>query len=37
MSNVNRCIVNGTFLENLRNADITQIFEEFDRLLKSDY
>ena len=37
MSDINRCIVNGTFPQNLENADITPTFKKDDRLLKSNY
>ena len=36
-SDVNRCIKNGTFPENMKNADITPTFKEGHRLLKSNY
>ena len=36
-SDINRCIVNGTFPNNLKNADITPTFNKNDRLLKSNY
>ena len=34
---VNRCIANGKFPINLKNADITPIFKKSDRLLKMNY
>ena len=36
-SDINRCIVNGTFPTNLKNADITLTFHRNDCLLKSNY
>ena len=36
-SDINRCIVNGTFPNNLKNADIIPTFKKNDRLLKSNY
>ena len=36
-SDINRCVVNGTFPNNLKNADITLTFKKNDRLLKSNY
>ena len=35
-SDINRYIVNGTFPQNLKNADITPTFKKDDRLLKSN-
>ena len=34
---VNRCIADGKFPINLKNADITSIFQKIDRLLKNNY
>ena len=36
-TDVNRCIRNGIFPENLKNANITPTFKKGDRLLKSNY
>ena len=36
-SDINRCIVNWTFPQNFKNADITPTFKKDDRLLKSNY
>ena len=36
-SDVNRCIVNGKFPNNLKNTDLTPTFKNDDRSLKSNY
>ena len=36
-SDINRCIVNETFPQNFKNADIIPTFQKDDRLLKSNY
>ena len=36
-NDVCRCIENGTFPDNLKNADITPTFKKDDRLIKANY
>ena len=36
-TDISRCIINGNFHNNLKNADITPAFKKDDRLLKTKY
>ena len=36
-TDISRCVKNGSFPDNLKNADITPIFKKEDRLLKANY